>query len=81
MDIFRGTIGGQKNMSLEPYRYKDNPNNSGVSNTTTALAKILLIIGVILLLGILVDCFTPKCIYGGCDNDRREGSNYCYLHD
>lgn len=68
-------------MSLEPYRYKDNPNNSGVSNTTTALAKILLIIGLILLLGILVDCFTPKCIHSGCDNDRREGSSYCYLHD
>lgn len=68
-------------MNLEPYRYKDNPNNSGVSNTTTTFAKILLIVGMILILGILVDLFTPKCIHSGCDNDRRDGSNYCYLHD
>ena len=41
---------------------------------------ILCTIGVLLFIGWLIDLGTPKCIKSGCDNDAREGSNYCYLH-
>lgn len=66
---------------LKPYRYEGNSTNSGVSNGTDFLAKILLVIGILLIIAIMFDAFTPKCIASGCDNDRREGSSYCYLHD
>lgn len=67
--------------NLEPYRYEGNPTNSGVSNGTDLLARVLLVIGIILVIAIISDALTPKCIASGCDNDRREGSSYCYLHD
>lgn len=67
--------------NLQPYRYEGNPTNSGVSSGTDLLAKILLVIGIILIIGIVSDALTPKCTASGCDNDRREGSSYCYLHD
>lgn len=67
--------------NLEPYRYEGNPTNSGVSKGTDFLAKVLLVIGLLLIVGIISNAVTPKCIESGCDNDRKEGSSYCYLHD
>lgn len=66
---------------LKPYRYEENPTNSGVSKGTDFLAKVLLVIGILLIIGMLVNVFTPKCGMADCDNERKEGSQYCYLHD
>ncbi|MBO5247411.1 MAG: hypothetical protein J6B28_09155 [Eubacterium sp.] len=37
-------------------------------------------VGFILVVGLIMDAGTPKCIKSGCDNDQAEGSNYCYYH-
>lgn len=42
---------------------------------------ILCTLGILLFIGWMIDLGTPKCIKSGCNNDAREGSSYCYLHD
>ena len=42
---------------------------------------LLCTLGISLLIGCMIDLGTPKCIKSGCDNDAKEGSSYCYLHD
>ena len=53
----------------------NNPN--GMS---TGMA-VLCTFGILLFIGWMIDLGTPKCIKSGCDNDAKEGSSYCYLHD
>lgn len=52
-------------------------NSNGMS---TGMA-ILCTLGILLFIGWMIDLGTPKCIKSGCDNDAKEGSSYCYLHD
>ena len=54
-----------------------NRNSNGVS---TGMA-ILCTLGILLFIGWMIDLGTPKCIKSGCDNDAKDGSSYCYLHD
>ena len=54
-----------------------NRNSNGMS---TGMA-ILCTLGILLFIGLMIDLGTPKCIKSGCDNDAKEGSSYCYLHD
>ena len=54
-----------------------NKNSNGMS---TGMA-ILCALGILLFVGWIIDLGTPKCIKSGCDNDAKEGSSYCYLHD
>lgn len=54
-----------------------NQNSNGVS---TGMA-IICTIGIMLFIGLIIDLNTPKCIKSGCDNDAKDGSSYCYLHD
>ena len=54
-----------------------NQNSNGMS---TGMA-IICTIGIMLFIGLIIDLNTPKCIKSGCDNDARDGSSYCYLHD
>ena len=54
-----------------------NRNSNGMS---TGMA-ILCTLGILLFIGWIIDLGTPKCIKSGCDNDAKEGSSYCYLHD
>ena len=54
-----------------------NKNSNGMS---TGMA-ILCTLGILLFVGWIIDLGTPKCIKSGCDNDAKEGSSYCYLHD
>ena len=38
-------------------------------------------IGILLFIGWLIELGTPKCVKSGCNNDAKEGSSYCYIHD
>lgn len=42
---------------------------------------ILCTVGILLFIGWLIDLGTPKCSKSGCDNDAKEGSKFCWLHD
>ena len=52
-------------------------NSNGMSTGMAALCTF----GILLFIGWMIDLGTPKCIKNGCDNDAKEGSNYCYIHD
>ena len=54
-----------------------NRNSNGMS---TGMA-LLCTLGILLFIGWMIDLGTPKCNKSGCDNDAKEGSSYCYLHD
>ena len=52
-------------------------NSNGMS---TGMA-IVCTLGIFLIIGLIIELGTPKCSKSGCDNDAKDGSNYCYLHD
>ena len=52
-------------------------NSNGMS---TGMA-IICTLGILLFIGWIIDLGTPKCSKSGCDNDVKDGGNYCYLHD
>lgn len=54
--------------------------NRNLNGMSTGMA-LLCTLGIILFIGWMIELGTPKCIKSGCDNDAREGSSYCYLHD
>ena len=54
--------------------------NKKSDGMSTGIA-ILCTIGMLLFIGWLIDLGTPKCSKSGCDNDAKEGSKYCWLHD
>ena len=41
---------------------------------------VALVAGVFIIIALIMDATTPKCIKSGCDNEQAEGSSYCYLH-
>lgn len=54
--------------------------NRNLNGMSTGMA-LFCTLGIILFIGWMIELGTPKCIKSGCDNDAREGSSYCYLHD
>ena len=54
--------------------------NRNANGMSTGMA-ILCTLGILLFIGWMIDLGTPKCIKSGCDNDAKDGSSYCYLHD
>ena len=38
-------------------------------------------LGIMLVIGMIISAGEPKCSMSRCDNDAKEGSRYCYLHD
>ena len=52
--------------------------NSNEVSTGTAL---LITLGIMLVIGMIISAGEPKCSMSRCDNDAKEGSRYCYLHD
>ena len=51
--------------------------SDGVSNGMALLCTV----GIMLLIGLIIEAGQPKCIASGCNNDAKEGSRYCWLHD
>ena len=51
------------------------------ANGMSTLMAILCTLGILLFIGWMIDLGTPKCIKSGCDNDAKDGSSYCYIHD
>lgn len=50
-------------------------------NDNSGLFAVLVVVAFIIVVGLVKDAATPKCISSGCDNDQAEGSYYCYLHE
>jgi len=38
-------------------------------------------LGILLVIGMIISTGEPKCSMSSCDNDAKDGSRYCYLHD
>ena len=53
-------------------------NNSNEISTGAALLMTLVIM---LVIGMIISAGEPKCSMSSCDNDAKDGSRYCYLHD
>ena len=51
------------------------------SNTVSTGIELLCTFGIMIFVGLLLDLGTLKCSKPGCDNDAKEGSSYCWLHD
>lgn len=69
-NIYKRSTGNNDSLS----RYS----SSGGSGST--LGAIIAVIIVFIILGWIVNLFTPKCIVDGCDSEQMEGSSYCYYH-
>lgn len=41
----------------------------------------IIVIGLFLFIGLIVNESKPECIKPGCDRDQADGSSYCYLHE
>ena len=50
-------------------------------NDNSGLYAALLVVAFILVVGLVKEAATPKCISAGCDNDQAKESSYCYLHE
>lgn len=46
----------------------------------STLGAIVVTVGILLVLGLILQAFEPKCAHSGCDNKPAEGSSYCWLH-
>ena len=53
-------------------------NNSNEIGTGAAL---LMTVGIMIVIGMILSAGEPKCSMSDCDNDAKDGSRYCYLHD
>lgn len=51
------------------------------SNEISTGAALLMTLGIMLVIGMFLLAGEPKCSMNRCDNDAKEGSRYCYLHD
>lgn len=51
------------------------------SNGMSTGAALLITVGIMLFIGLIISACEPKCSMSGCDNDAKDGSSYCYLHD
>lgn len=52
----------------------------GRRNDGSSIMAVFMVIGFLLLIGLIMDASTPKCIKAGCKNDQSPNSSYCYLH-
>lgn len=50
-------------------------------NDNSGLFAVLVVVAFIIVVGLLKEAATPKCISAGCDNEQAKGSSYCYLHE
>ena len=50
------------------------------SDGTSTFAAIFLTLGFMLCIGWIISLTEPECSMSGCDNDAKEGSRYCYMH-
>ena len=51
------------------------------SNEISTGAALLMTLGIMLVIGMIISAGEPKCSMSSCDNDAKDGSRYCYLHD
>lgn len=51
------------------------------SNEISTGAALLMTLGIMLVIGMIISAGEPKCSMSRCDNDAKDGSRYCYLHD
>lgn len=51
------------------------------SNEISTGAALLLTLGIMLVIGMIISAFEPKCSLSGCNKEVTEGSRYCLLHD
>lgn len=58
---------------------KQNQSSSG--DELTVVATVLLVVGIMLVIGMFISACEPKCAMSRCDNNAKDGSRYCYLHD
>lgn len=49
-------------------------------NSGNLFVGLITVIVILACITTIMDLYTPKCHYAGCDNEQAEGSNYCYLH-
>lgn len=49
-------------------------------DTKYAGLSVLIIVAIVLIIGMAIPS-EPKCSMSSCDNDAKDGSSYCYLHD
>ena len=51
------------------------------SNGMSTGAALLMTLGTLLIIGMIISAGEPKCSMSSCDNDAKDDSRYCYLHD
>lgn len=51
------------------------------SNEMSTGAALLMTLGTLLIIGMIISAGEPKCSMSSCDNDAKDDSRYCYLHD
>lgn len=66
-----------KSMSKES---SGNNYSYGHSGGTSNFWTVVMLLGVIVIMGVILDACQTKCAYPGCTNEPAEGSDYCYLH-
>ncbi len=51
------------------------------SNKVSTGVALLLTIGIMLVIGLIISAFEPRCSMSGCDKHVSEGDRYCVLHE
>ena len=67
--------------SLECFDGKEIKRMKNNSNEISTGAALLMTLGILLVIGMIISAGEPKCSMSSCDNDAKDGSRYCYLHD
>ena len=52
-----------------------------VSNKVSTGMALLLTIGIMIVIGLIISAFEPRCSMSGCDKHVSEGDRYCVLHE
>lgn len=50
-------------------------------NDNSGIIAGIIVIGLFLFIGLIVNESKPECIKAGCDREQTDGSSYCYLHE
>ena len=58
----------------------DSVGGSGFSGGCSDEIFKFILIAIVVIIALIMDASTPKCIKTGCDNEQASGSIYCYLH-
>ena len=67
--------------SLECFDGKEIKRMKNNSNEISTGSALLMTLGILLVIGMIISTGEPKCSMSSCDNDAKDGSRYCYLHD